>query len=67
MLGGGVSQHHVRVMGDTAVGCPSSCWPGARGAVLRNRRPDVYRGIGATAVAPEDEAPVALPTLTRSY
>ena len=39
----------------------------AWGAVLRSRRPDVYAGIGRTAMAPEDEAPVALPTLPRSY
>jgi hypothetical protein len=46
------------------------CWrPSAAGpgAVLRSRRPNVYRGIGATAMAPEDETPTALPTLPRSY
>ena len=35
----------------------------AWGAALRSRRPEVYRGIGNTAMAPEEEAPVALPSL----
>jgi len=37
------------------------------GAFLRTRRPDVYRGIGRTAMAPEDEEPVALPSLPRPF
>jgi amino acid transporter len=39
----------------------------AWGATLRSRRPDVYAGIGRTAMAPEDEEPIALPTLNRPY
>ena len=35
----------------------------AWGAFLRARRPGVYGGIGRTAMAPEDEEPIALPTL----
>jgi amino acid transporter len=35
----------------------------AWGAYLRARRPGVYGGIGRTAMAPEDEEPIALPTL----
>ena len=35
----------------------------AWGVYLRSRRPDVYGGIGRTAMAPEDEEPIALPTL----
>lgn len=35
----------------------------AWGALLRARRPGVYGGIGRTAMAPEDEEPIALPTL----
>lgn len=39
----------------------------AWGATLRSRRPEVYRGIGNTALAVEEEAPVVLPSLpTRS-
>jgi amino acid transporter len=37
------------------------------GAVLRARRPDVYAGIGHTAMAPEDDEPVRLPALPRHY
>lgn len=33
------------------------------GVYLRTRRPEVYDGIGRTAMAPEDEEPIALPTL----
>lgn len=41
----------------------------AWGAVLRSRRPDVYRGIGSTAMATEDDeaAPVVLPTVPHRY
>jgi amino acid transporter len=39
----------------------------AWGTALRSRRPDVYRGIGNTAGAPEEEAPVVLPTLPNRY
>ena len=35
----------------------------AWGYYLRARRPVVYAGIGQTAMAPEDEEPIALPTL----
>jgi amino acid transporter len=37
------------------------------GILLRARRPDVYRGIGRTAMAPEDEESVALPSLPRPF
>lgn len=37
------------------------------GVFLRARRPGVYGGIGRTAMAPEDEEPIALPTLPRHH
>ena len=39
----------------------------AWGGFLRARRPGVYSGIVRTALAPEDEEPVALPTLPRPF
>ena len=39
----------------------------AWGAYLKRRRPRVYDGIGRTAMAPEHEEPVELPTVQRPF
>ncbi len=39
----------------------------AWGVFLRARRPGVYGGIGRTAMAPEDDEPAALPTVSSPY
>ena len=39
----------------------------AWGAYLKVRRPDVYNGIGRTAMAPEHEEPVDLPMVQRPF
>ena len=39
----------------------------AWGMFLRARRPGVYGGIGSTAMAPEDDEPAALPTVSSPY